>query len=179
MLHLEGPDVIHSFWVPPIGGKRDVVPGRHNQMWFVVDTPGVYDGQCAEFCGASHANMRLRVVVDSDSGFGRWATVQLAGPAAPAAGTLPERGKAIFARSACLGCHTIQGVSPGVIGPNLTHVGGRTTIASGLFPNDSAHLASWIADAPALKPGSLMTRMKPPLSDADIAALVAYLASLQ
>src|SRR5205823_12173891 len=81
--------------------------------------------------------------------------------------------------SACLGCHTIQGVSPGIIGPNLTHVGGRTTIASGLFPNDPTHLASWIADAPALKPGALMTRMKPPLKDDDIAALVAYLESLK
>ncbi len=138
-----------------------------------------YSGQCAEFCGASHANMRLRVVVDSDSGFGRWATGQLAGPAAPTPGTPAEQGKAVYARSACIGCHTIQGVSPGVIGPNLTHVGSRTTLASGLFPNDSAHLAGWIADAPALKPGSLMMRMKPPLSDADIAALVAYLESLK
>src|SRR5207247_9866728 len=129
--------------------------------------------------GGAQAKRRVRVVVESDSGCGRWAPVQLAGPAAPAAGTLAERGKALFARSACLGCHTIQGVSPGIIGPNLTHVGARTTIASGRFPNASAHLASWIADAPALKPGSLMTRMKPPLTDDDIAALVAYLASLK
>src|SRR5207249_2380365 len=89
------------------------------------------------------AGPTVRVIVDSDSGFGRWATVQLAGPAAPAPGTLAERGESVYARSACLGCHTIQGVSPGIIGPNLTHVGSRTTIASGLFPNDSAHLASW------------------------------------
>src|SRR6266702_6263182 len=178
-LSLGSADVIHAFWAPPLGGKRDAIPGHVNRIAFRADRLGVYTGQCAEFCGASHANMRLRVVVDSDSGFGRWATVQLAGPAAPAAGGLAERGKAIFARSACLGCHTIQGVSPGVVGPNLTHVGGRTTIASGLFPNDSAHLAGWIADAPALKPGSLMMRMKPPLSDADIAAIVAYLESLK
>ena len=178
-LSLTSADVIHAFWAPPLGGKRDAIPGHVNRIAFRADRLGVYAGQCAEFCGASHANMRLRVVVDSDSGFGRWATVQLAGPAAPAAGTLAERGKALFARSACLGCHTIQGVSPGIIGPNLTHVGARTTIASGLFPNDSAHLASWISDAPALKPGSLMTRMKPPLTDDDIAALVAYLASLK
>ena len=171
--------MIHAFWAPPLGGKRDGIPGRVNRIAFRADSVGDYSGQCAEFCGASHANMRLRVVVDSDSGFGRWATVQLAGPATPAPGTLAERGKAIFARSACLGCHTIQGVSPGVIGPNLTHVGGRTTLAAGLFPNDSAHLASWIADAPSLKPGSLMTRMKPPLTDPDIAALVAYLQSLK
>src|SRR5437773_244777 len=178
-LSITSADVIHSFWAPTLGGKRDAIPGRINRIAFRADSMGDYSGQCAEFCGESHANMRLRVVVDSDSGFGRWATVQLAGPARPAPGTLAERGKAVFARSACLGCHTIQGVSPGIIGPNLTHVGSRTTLASGLFPNDSAHLASWIADAPALKPGSVMTRMKPPLSDADIAALVAYLASLQ
>src|SRR2546427_11564820 len=92
---------------------------------------------------------------------------------------LAERGKAVFARSACIGCHTIRGVSPGVIGPNLPRVGSRTTIASGLSPNDSAPLAGWIADAPALKPGSLMMRMKPPLSDADIVAIVAYLESLK
>jgi len=178
-LSITSADVIHAFWAPPLGGKRDGIPGRVNRIAFRADSVGDYSGQCAEFCGASHANMRLRVVVDSDSGFGRWATVQLAGPATPAPGTLAERGKAIFARSACLGCHTIQGVSPGVIGPNLTHVGGRTTLAAGLFPNDSAHLASWIADAPSLKPGSLMTRMKPPLTDPDIAALVAYLQSLK
>jgi len=178
-LSITSADVIHSFWIPPLGGKRDAIPGHVTRIAFRPDQVGEYAGQCAEFCGASHANMRLRVVVESDSGFGRWATVQLEGPAAPAPGTAAERGKAVFARSACIGCHTIRGVSPGVIGPNLTHVGSRTTIASGLFPNDSAHLARWIADAPSLKPGSLMTRMQPPLTDADIATLVAYLQSLQ
>ena len=178
-LSITSVDVIHSFWAPPLGGKRDAIPGHVTRIAFRPDSVGDYSGQCAEFCGVSHANMRLRVIVDSDSGFGRWATEQLAGPAAPAAGTLAERGKALFARSACLGCHTIQGVSPGIIGPNLTHVGSRKTIASGLFPNDSAHLARWIADAPSLKPGSLMTRMQPPLTDADIAALGAYLQSLK
>ncbi len=178
-LSITSADVFHSFWAPPLGGKRDAIPGHMTRIAFRPDSVGDYSGQCAEFCGASHANMRLRVIVDSDSGFGRWATVQLAGPAAPAPGTLAERGRAVFARSACIGCHTIQGVSPGVIGPNLTHVGSRTTIASGLFPNDSAHLARWIADAPSLKPGSLMTRMQPPLTDADIAALGAYLQSLK
>ena len=178
-LSLTSADVIHAFWAPPLGGKRDAIPGHVTRIAFRPDQVGDYMGQCAEFCGASHANMRLRVVVDSDSGFGRWATVQLAGPAAPAPGTLAERGKAVYVSTACIGCHTIQGVSPGVIGPNLTHVGARATIASGLFLNDSAHLASWIADAPALKPGALMMRMKPPLSDADIAAIVAYLESLK
>jgi cytochrome c oxidase subunit II len=172
-------DVIHSFWVPTLGGKRDAIPGRVTRIAFRADTVGDYSGQCAEFCGASHANMRLRVSVDSDAAFQAWVEGQRTGPASPPKASLAERGKAVFARSACIGCHTIQGVSQGVIGPNLTHVASRSTIAAGLFPNDSSHLASWIADAPSLKPGSIMTRMKPPLTDADIAALVAYLQGLR
>jgi len=172
-------DVIHSFWIPPFGGKRDAIPGQTNYIAFRADSTGDYSGQCAEFCGASHANMRLRVIVDTDSAFGAWAQNQLGPPVTPPNGSLAERGKAVYARSACIGCHAIQGVSAGVIGPNLTHVGTRTTIASGLFPNDSVHLARWIADAPAMKPGSIMTRMQPPLTDGDIAALVAYLQSLK
>jgi cytochrome c oxidase subunit II len=118
-------------------------------------------------------------VVHSEPAFQAWVDAQKAPPAAPAKGSLAEQGRAVYGRSACIGCHTIQGVSPGVIGPNLTHVGSRATLAGGMLVNDSAHLASWIAEAPALKPGSIMTRMKPPLSDADIAALVAYLQSLK
>jgi len=172
-------DVIHSFWAPALGGKRDAIPGHVNRIAFRADAVGDYSGQCAEFCGASHANMRLRVLVDADSVFQAWVKTEQGGPAAPVAGSLAARGKEVFLHSPCLACHTIQGVSPGVIGPNLTHVGGRGTIAGAIFPSDSAHLASWIADAPSLKPGSLMTRMKPPLTDADIAALVAYLQSLK
>jgi cytochrome c oxidase subunit 2 len=172
-------DVIHSFWAPAMGGKRDAIPGRVNRIAFRPDTVGNYSGQCAEFCGASHANMRLRVLVESDADFQAWVKTERAGPVAPAPASPADHGKAVFSRNACLGCHTIQGVSPGIIGPNLTHVGSRTTIAGGMLPNDSAHLASWIADAPSLKPGVLMTRMKPPLTDADIAALVAYLGSLR
>lgn len=172
-------DVIHSFWAPVLGGKRDAIPGHVNYIAFSADSVGDYSGQCAEFCGASHGNMRLRVLVDRDSAFQAWVDAQKRGPATPPTASLAEQGKAVFSRSACIGCHTIQGVSPGIIGPNLTHVGSRMTVAAGLFPNDSAHLASWIADAPSLKPGVLMTRMKPPLTDADIAAVVAYLQSLK
>jgi len=178
-LSITSADVIHSFWAPALGGKRDAIPGHVNRIAFRPDSIGDYSGQCAEFCGLSHANMRLRVIVVPQPAFEAWVQDQRGGPAAPAKASLAERGKQVFSRSACLGCHTIKGVSPGIIGPDLTHVGGRTTIAAGLFRNDSAHLARWIADAPSLKPGSLMTRMKPPLSDADIAALVAYLQSLK
>lgn len=172
-------DVIHAFWAPRLGGKRDAIPGRESRIAFRADSTGDYSGQCGEFCGASHANMRLRVWVDSNSAFQAWVDAEKAGPVTPATGSLAEQGKTVYSRSACIGCHTIQGVSPGIIGPNLTHVGSRSTIAGGLFPNDSAHLARWIADAPALKPGSIMTRMQPPLTDADIAALVAYFQSLR
>jgi cytochrome c oxidase subunit II len=172
-------DVIHSFWAPRLGGKRDAIPGRVNRIAFRADSVGDYSGQCAEFCGASHANMRLQVVVEPQPAFQAWVEVQNRVPAVPAKASLAEQGRAVYSRSACIGCHAIQGVSPGIIGPNLTHVGSRTTLAGGIFPNDSAHLAAWIADAPSLKPGSIMTRMKPPLSDADIAALVAYLQSLK
>lgn len=172
-------DVIHSFWAPVLGGKRDAIPGHVNYIAFRADSAGDYSGQCAEFCGASHGNMRLRVLVDEDPAFRAWVDAQRNGPAVPAKASLADLGRAVYSRSACIGCHTIQGVSPGIIGPNLTHVGSRTTIAAGLFPNDSVHLARWIADAPALKPGSLMMRMQPPLTDQDIAALVAYLESLK
>lgn len=172
-------DVIHSFWVPVLGGKRDATPGHVTHIAFRADSVGDYPGQCAEFCGVSHANMRLRVLVDSDSAFRAWVAREQGGPAVPVKGSLAERGKEVYSRSACLACHTIQGVSPGVLGPNLTHMGSRTTLAAGLFPNDAAHLARWIADAPSLKPGSLMLRMAPPLTDADVAALAAYMQSLK
>ncbi len=172
-------DVIHSFWVPRLAGKRDATPGHVTRMAFRADSVGEYSGQCAEFCGVSHANMGLRVLVDSDSAFERWVKTEQGGPEAPAPASPVERGKAVYSRSACLACHTIQGVSPGVMGPNLTHFGSNTTIAAGMFANDPAHLAAWIADAPSLKPGSLMPRMQPPLSDAEVAAIVAYLQSLK
>ena len=175
VLHLEGPDVIHSFWVPPIGGKRDVVPGRHNQMSFVVDTPGVFDGQCAEFCGASHANMRIRLVAETPGEFERWVEAQKA-PPAESTGPAAD-GQAMYARLACVGCHTIQGVSGGVIGPDLTHVGSRRTIAAGLLPNTPENLAAWLRAPERIKPGVKMPNLG--LGEADARALATYLTSLK
>ncbi len=176
-LELSSADVIHSFWAPGLGGKRDVIQGRTTRLAFTPDSVGTYAGQCAEFCGLSHANMRLTVVVEPDPAFAAWVGQQQTGPVPAARGSLEERGGQVFARSACAGCHTIEGVSRGLIGPNLTHVGGRTMIASGLFPNTADHLGRWIADAPAMKPGSLMLRMALPPDD--LRALVAYLQSLK
>jgi cytochrome c oxidase subunit 2 len=172
---LEGPDVIHSFWIPVFGGKRDIVPGRTNAIALIPEKPGDYWGQCAEFCGTSHANMGLRVVVESAAAFERWAARERAPAVEPAGDAAP--GKAIFAGSACVGCHTVRGVSTGTLGPDLTHFGSRTTLGAGMFPNTPERLAAWVKNAPALKPGVKM----PPfaLTDEQAKALSAYLMSLK
>jgi cytochrome c oxidase subunit 2 len=175
VLTLEGPDVIHSFWVPHLGGKRDVVPGRHNRITLTPDRPGEHWGQCAEFCGASHANMGLRVIVEPAADFDAWVARQKAPPAEPA-GPAAE-GKAIFAKSACVGCHTIQGVSAGVLGPNLTHFGGRTMLAAGMWPNTPDNVTAWVRDPQRLKPGAKMPDLG--LTEAQAKAVAAYLTELK
>jgi cytochrome c oxidase subunit 2 len=170
-------DVIHSFWVPALGGKRDLTQGRTTRIAFRTDSIGEYWGQCAEFCGASHANMRLRVVVEPDTAFQRWVDRQRAAPVTPARGSVEERGQQIFRRSACIGCHTITGVAAGKVAPDLSHMGGRATIAGALFPNTTESLRRWIANAPALKPGAMMPPQS--LSAEDLDAVVAYLQSLK
>jgi cytochrome c oxidase subunit 2 len=175
VLKLEGPDVIHSFWVPRLGGKRDVIPGRDNRISLTIDTPGEFLGQCAEFCGVSHANMGVRVVAEAPEAFERWVAAQRA-PAVDPGGEAAE-GKAVYARSACVGCHTIRGVSAGVIGPDLTHFGSRTTVAAGLLPNTVENVAKWLYDPPAIKPGVKMPRVG--LSEAEARAVAAYLLALK
>jgi cytochrome c oxidase subunit II len=175
LLRLEGPDVIHSFWAPPLGGKRDVVPGRLNQLAFTADLPGEYWGQCAEYCGASHAHMGFRVFVDAPDAFDRWVGAQRAAAAEPQGAAAD--GKAIFAGSACVGCHTIKGVSAGTLGPDLTHFGSRTTFAAAMFPNSPDILTAWIKNAPALKAGAKMPALG--LSDDQARAIAAYLTSLK
>lgn len=175
VLKLEGPDVIHSFWVPQLGGKRDVVPGRLNQLSFTASAPGEYWGQCAEFCGISHANMRMRVVVDATDAFAGWVAAQRATAAEPAG--LAVEGKAIYARSACVGCHTIRGVSAGVLGPDLTTFGGRKTLGAGLVANTVENVAAWVRNPSALKPGVKMPALG--LTDAEARAVATYLLSLR
>ena len=174
-LTLDGPDVIHSFWVPQLGGKRDVVPGRLNRLAFTADAPGEYRGQCAEFCGLSHANMGMRVVVDEPAAFERWVGAQRAAPAEPTG--LAAEGKAIYARSACVGCHTIRGVSTGALGPDLTTFGSRRTLAAGMFPSTVETVAAWLRNPTALKPGSKMPALG--LTDDQARAVAAYLVSLK
>jgi cytochrome c oxidase subunit 2 len=177
-LSLESGDIIHSFWVPQLGGKRDVVPGQINELTFVATVPGVYPGQCAEFCGLSHANMRFRTFVDSPDNFAKWDRDQLAGPVTNSASdSLASDGAKVFADSPCTTCHMIQGVSKGYIGPDLTHFGGRTTLAAGVLKNTPENVAKWIENPQEIKPGANM----PPLllPGPKLNALVAYLESLK
>lgn len=175
LLRLESADVIHSFWIPELGGKRDVIPGHHNEIVLTPNTPGEYWGQCAEFCGTSHANMRMKAFVETPEAFERWVAAQRSAAATPT-GAAGE-GKNIYTQSACMACHTIQGVSVGIVGPDLTHVGSRTTIAAGMLDNTAENVAAWIKDAPALKPGSKMPNLG--VTDAQARALTAYLESLK
>jgi cytochrome c oxidase subunit 2 len=175
LLRMEGPDVIHSFWVPQLGGKRDVIPGRHNRLALTPEQPGEYWGQCAEFCGASHANMGMRVIVRPAAEFDAWITRQKTAPAEP--GGLAAEGKAVFARSACVGCHTIEGVSAGILGPNLTHFGSRSVLAAGMWPNTPDNVAAWVKDPQRLKPGVKMPDLG--LTDEQAQAVAAYLTSLK
>jgi cytochrome c oxidase subunit 2 len=177
VLSMTSEDVIHSFWAPKLGGKRDVLPGRTTRIVFTPDSIGEVYGQCAEFCGESHANMRFRVMVDAPEAFAAWADRQLQ-PAVPV-DSLDEplqRGAQVYLTKGCLACHTITGVSAGVLGPNLTHMGSRTTIASGILPNTLEGLTRWLRNPLEEKPGSLMPQI--PLTDEEMASLVAYLQSL-
>ncbi len=177
-LMLESADIIHSFWVPQLGGKRDVVPGQINELTFVATVPGMYPGQCAEFCGLSHANMRFRTFVDSPEDFANWDRAQLAGPAAtPPSDLLASDGAKVFADSPCTTCHMVQGISKGYIGPDLTHFGSRTTLAAGVLKNTPENVAKWIQNPQEVKPGANMPALL--LPGPKLNALVAYLESLK
>jgi cytochrome c oxidase subunit 2 len=170
-------DVIHSFWVPNLHGKRDLIPGIETQTWIQADAPGTYRGQCAEFCGHQHAHMAFEVIAESPDQFQSW--LQQQRKAAPPPST-PEtkRGHDVFMRNACVMCHTIRGTDAGSrIGPELTHVAARRLIAAGTLPMTREHLSQWVVDPQAAKPGN---RMPPnPLSDEDLDALLSYLETLR
>jgi len=177
-LKLRSADVLHSFWVPQLGGKRDVVPGQTNEITLIARVPGEYLGQCAEFCGLSHANMRFRVFVDTPQEFARWEAAQRADAATPPAGDKKAvAGADIFANSPCTACHTIRGVSAGSIGPDLTHFASRTTLGSGIMKNTPSNLAEWLRDPARIKPGARMPRLG--LAGPELSKLIAYLESLK
>jgi cytochrome c oxidase subunit 2 len=178
VLQLTSVDVIHNFWVPELAGKIYAIPGRHNRLLIEADQPGTYFGQCAEYCGTSHANMRIRVVVQTAADFQAWESGQEQGPATPSPSDAnATAGLALFSLRGCTGCHTIDGISAGVVGPNLTHFKSRSVFAGSIFANNDNNLRAWLQNPPGLKPGSLMPNLN--LSQDDINKLIAYLDTLK
>lgn len=173
-LKLATADVDHSFWVPQLNGKQDLIAGQVNDMWIAPEKPGMYRGQCAQYCGAEHARMLIRVYADTPAQFAAWvANQQKSAVDDPSVAA----GKAAFERNACINCHAIRGtVADGRFGPDLTHLMSRDTIAAGAMQNTQENLAKWIKDPDAYKPGSLMPAMK--LSDKDVNDIASYLATL-
>jgi cytochrome c oxidase subunit 2 len=170
-------DVIHSFWVPELNRKIDLIPGMHNRILLEADHAGRYRGQCAEFCGLQHAHMSLYVFAEPPAAFRAW-LADMSKPARKPTTAAERRGRSLFLRLPCSGCHTISGTSAnGTIGPDLTHVGSRTTLAALTIPNDSKSLARWIENPKQFKPGSRMPGLD--LSRPDLEALVSYLESLK
>jgi len=174
---LRGADVIHSFWVPNLAGKKDLIPGKVNTIWFQADKPGVYRGQCAEYCGLQHAQMALWVVAEPQEQFNAWRQNQTQTSTPPASDS-QKRGQQVFLSSTCVMCHAINGTPAGSnIGPNLTHIASRNTIAAATMANTRDHLAQWIKDSQTVKPGNKMPQNN--LSEADLNSLVDYLQSLK
>lgn len=169
-------DVIHSFWAPSLNGKRDLLPGYSSSFWFKADKPGIYHGQCAEFCGLQHAHMGFLIIAESVSEFKQWKQEQVQPAHQP---DTPEeiRGQQVFLTHACILCHTILGTGAAShVGPDLTHLGSRQMIAAETLPNVTGALAGWIIDPQRIKPG---TQMAPnPMAPGDLQALLAYLQSL-
>ena len=176
-IQLESDDVLHSFWVPKLRGKLDMVPGRVNKFVITPESTGTFLGQCAEFCGIAHALMKFTVVVESEADFDAWVGNERSARAPPASDQA-RAGEALLASAGCVACHTIRGTdATGVIGPELTHVGSRDQIAAGNLPNTREGLSTWLSGPQDVKPGNLM--VIPELSDDEIDDLVTYLLGLK
>jgi cytochrome c oxidase subunit 2 len=187
IVSLDSADVLHSFWVPNLAGKRDMIPNNDNQVWFVADRPGTFYGQCAELCLGAHAYMRFRVHAVEQAEYDAWVASFVNAAEVPvAADPLIEQGKALTAQKGCIGCHTIDGFMPGMtVGganfPTLTNFGLRTTVAAAIAENTPENLAAWLRDPQAMKPGNRMPTLwaeTDPNRESEIAAVVAYLLSL-
>ncbi|HMQ50576.1 MAG TPA: cytochrome c oxidase subunit II [Anaerolineae bacterium] len=176
-LRVTSADVIHSFWVPELHGKIDLIPGQVNGFWLQADEPGIYLGLCAEFCGVQHAKMLLRVVAEPPERFAAWLEHQ-AEPAAAVTGSELEEGQQVFFNSGCMNCHTVRGTNAsGTEGPDLTHLASRLTLAAGVLENNRGNLGGWVVNPQHLKPGNHM----PPsaLTGLELQALLTYLESLE
>jgi cytochrome c oxidase subunit 2 len=170
-------DVIHSFWVPQLNRKIDMIPGRRNRVGLYAERPGRFRGQCAEYCGVQHAHMAMYVYADEPGRFRAWLRAQ-AQPRRPPSTAAQRRGEQVFADSGCASCHTIRGTAArGGVGPDLTHVGGRSTIAALTLPNDAAAVSQWLRDPQHVKPGNRMPDLD--LREDQIRSLVAYLEGLR
>jgi cytochrome c oxidase subunit 2 len=174
-LTLKSADVCHSFWVPRLGGKTDLIPGRVNSTWFQTDSPGLYLGQCAEYCGTQHAHMLLRAVVDTPSDFEKWLdNERLRAAEVPAV----QAGRSAFLSQSCVNCHRVRGTPAiGDYAPDLTHLMSRQTIAAGTVANTPENLKRWVQDPQTVKPGCLMPAFQ--LSDKDRTNIVEYLLTLR
>jgi cytochrome c oxidase subunit II len=187
VLNLESEDVIHSFWVPKLAGKRDLIPNQDNQLFFIAERPGIYNGHCAEYCLGPHAYMRLRVVAHTAEDFEAWQE-DFGRPQLLQQDPLLATGEALFKQKGCASCHTINGVSYADIGPNLTNFAQRHTIAAGVLENTPENLARWLRNPDEVKPGNYMPILWPLPDETtpqqereveqEIGALVAYLESL-
>jgi cytochrome c oxidase subunit 2 len=177
VVKLQSDDVIHSFWVPNLHGKKDLIPGHTSTLQFQADTPGLYRGQCSEFCGYQHAKMAFLVFAQAPEEYERWAHAQRESARQPVT-DVEQRGQRVFDSSPCMMCHTIQGTAAqGKTAPDLTHLASRSTIGAGTLPNTRGNIAGWILDPHAIKPGVKMPATA--LAPADLHALLAYLESLQ
>jgi cytochrome c oxidase subunit 2 len=177
LLQLESRDVIHSFWVPALHGKRDLIPGHPSTTTILADRPGRYRGQCAEFCGAQHAHMGLLVIAEPPAEFQAW-LARSRQPAATPTTAQARRGQEVFQRGPCILCHAVAGtIAAASAGPDLTHVASRTSLAAGTVPNQRGALSAWILDAQAAKPGTHMPAMTIPTDE--LRALLAYLETLR
>jgi cytochrome c oxidase subunit II len=176
-LELTSSDVIHSFWVPSVHGKKDLIPGRINRTWIEVDEPGEFEGQCAEFCGLEHARMRLKIIAEPPAVFAAWLAHQRTSAESPATAEA-QRGQDIFLGGPCVTCHAVSGTKAGgQLGPDLTHLASRMTIAAGELTNNRGNLAGWLLDPQSQKPGVHMPAIT--LASTDLDALLAYLETLQ
>jgi cytochrome c oxidase subunit II len=176
-VRLTSHDVIHSFWVPELHGKLDMIPGQTNSFWLQADNPGEYKGLCAEFCGVQHAKMNLLVIAQAEDDYATWLTQQQQ-PARVPAEPLAQRGLEVFLSAGCVECHTVRGTdATGSLGPELTHVASRRTLGAGIMPNNRGNLGGWIADPQQMKPGNLMPSSS--LSSEELQALLAYVETLR
>jgi cytochrome c oxidase subunit II len=178
ILRLHAYDVIHSLWVPALQGKLDLIPGKTNVTWLQADRPGIYRGQCAEFCGIQHAQMAFVVIAHPPAAFDAWLLAERR-PSVPPADDQARRGERLFVDRGCASCHTIRGGLAffGRFGPDLTHVASRRTLAAGVLDNSRGSLAGWIANPQTLKPGSRMPHT--PLAVEDFHAIVHYVSALR